>query len=243
MAPKAATKKLQPTKGKGKAINTKTTKAMKGGSMCPMVNNQLGGNMTDSDTIEIKKQMSLQTILIGALLFICIFAGGFMLAQYLNAPKTSTNIRVVTAEGPQLAATELIGVPTEQVVPPVYPSKLPEYPLRHDPLRRPMPSVSVQRDGNAGFQQMGVLVQSENDTSERLFLPLFGRKLNNHDRWEYYCASDKFHMMRLPIRYNNRECQDDVGCEEIYNGQTVMVPDYGDKAFVARIYKYNVPRY
>jgi hypothetical protein len=36
----------------------------------------------------------------------------------------------------------------------------------------------------------------------------------------------------------NRDCQDDVGCDEIYNGDDVTVPDYANKVFTARIYKY-----
>jgi hypothetical protein len=85
---------------------------------------------------------------------------------------------------------------------------------------------------------MGVLVLNEDDKKDPVLLPLFGRKQATRDRWDYYCASDKFHMMRLPVLYENRDCQDDVGCNEIYNGQTVMVPDYGEKQFTARIYKY-----
>ena len=134
----------------------------------------------------------------------------------------------------------------KQVASPVYPTSPPEYPLR---------------GVHTGFQQVGVLVlhkqefekpdvsqpeQTEEKTrlmynsSEPTLLPLFGRKLNsNNDRWEYYCGSDKYNSMRLPIYYGNRDCQNDNGCNEIYDGDHVSVPDYSEKTFKARIYKYN----
>lgn len=124
-----------------------------------------------------------------------------------------------------------------QVVPPVYPSRLPDYPLRN----------------YSSYQQVGVLVlRDEHDNEvgtgesangrqrpDPVILPLFGRKQANRDRWDYYTASDKYHMMRLPVMFERRSCDDEVGCNEIYNDQLVMVPDYGNKEFVARIYKYN----
>lgn len=114
----------------------------------------------------------------------------------------------------------------KQGAPPVYPAAPPEYPLRNSGTNRE-------------FQQMGVLVLNRKEKDpDPVLLPLFGRKLPTRDRWEYYCASDKYHMMRLPVVYENRDCQDDVGCNEIYNGQAVMVPDYDQQEFTARIYKY-----
>ena len=134
----------------------------------------------------------------------------------------------------------------KQVAAPVYPTSPPEYPLR---------------GVHTGFQQIGVLVlhkqefekpnvsqpeQTEEKTrlmynsSEPTLLPLFGRKLNSHnDRWEYYCGSDKYNSMRLPIYYGNKDCQNDTGCNEIYDGEHVSVPDYSNQTFRARIYKYN----
>ena len=134
----------------------------------------------------------------------------------------------------------------KQVATPVYPTSPPEY---------------TMRGVHTGFQQMGVLVlhkqefekpdvsqpeQTEEKTrliynsSEPTLLPLFGRKLNNNnDRWEYYCGSDKYNSMRLPIYYGNKDCQNDTGCNEIYDGDHVSVPDYSNHTFRARIYKYN----
>ena len=135
--------------------------------------------------------------------------------------------------------------PLKQVAYPVYPTSPPQYPLR---------------GVHTGFQQVGVLVlhkqefekpdisrpeQTEEkerlirNESEPTLLPLFGRKLNSNDRWEYYCGSDKYNSMRLPIYYGNKDCQNDTGCNEIYDGDHVSVPDYSKQSFRARIYKYN----
>ena len=136
--------------------------------------------------------------------------------------------------------------PLKQIAVPVYPTSPPEYPLR---------------GVHTGFQQIGVLVltnqefekpdvsqpdQNEektrlmNNMPEPVLLPLYGRKLDsNNQRWEYYCGSDKYNSMRLPVYYGNRDCQNDTGCNEIYDGDHVSVPDYTQKSFRARIYKYN----
>lgn len=107
--------------------------------------------------------------------------------------------------------------------PPVFPVDNPRYPLRGT---------------DYGFQQVGVLVSQDANQDETLFLPLFGRKMTHRDRWEYFVASDRYHMWRIPVEQKNRMCDDDVGCDEIFNGDEVVVPDYAGKTFVARIYKY-----
>lgn len=122
-----------------------------------------------------------------------------------------------------------VTVATKQPLePPVYPQKSPSYPLR-----------GVEQE----FQQIGVLVSQDANEDQPIILPLFGRKMATRDRWEYYVASDKFHMWRLPVQVKNRMCDDDVGCDEIYQGDEVVVPDYANKVFIARIYKYDTPKY
>jgi hypothetical protein len=108
--------------------------------------------------------------------------------------------------------------------PPIYPVKGPTYPTSRDP---------------STFQQVGVLVADSEVDKKPTILPLFGKKLATHrDRWEYYTASDEYHMWRVPVSVQKRMCDEEVGCEEIYNGDEVVVPDYGNRGFRARIYKY-----
>jgi hypothetical protein len=107
---------------------------------------------------------------------------------------------------------------------PVYPKDLPQY-------------------SSPDYQQVGILTAQETD-KEPVILPLYGRKLyNRSDRWQYYTATDKNNMMRLPLNYENRDCEDDVGCKELYNGDKITVDIYKDREFTATIYRIDSPRY
>jgi hypothetical protein len=101
---------------------------------------------------------------------------------------------------------------------PVYPKELPSY------------------DNNREYQQVGIL--TSNDNNEPIILPLFSKRANNHrDRWNYYTTTDKNTMLRLPISHDNMKCDDDIGCNEIYDGNTLYIEMYKGKTFTATIYK------
>jgi hypothetical protein len=101
---------------------------------------------------------------------------------------------------------------------PVYPKELPSY------------------DNNTEYQQVGIL--TSNDNNEPTILPLFSKRANNHrDRWNYYTTTDKNTMLRLPISYDNMKCDDDIGCNEIYDGNTLYIEMYKGKTFTVTIYK------
>lgn len=113
--------------------------------------------------------------------------------------------------------------------------RLPVYPVR-DP-------VYVPRRMDAGFQQVGTLIYNgaDDDTSgteEPIILPLFGRPMpTRSDRWEYYTASDKQHMLKIPIMFENQGCLEEIGCREVYDKDTVFIPAY-KKEFKVTLYKY-----
>jgi hypothetical protein len=97
------------------------------------------------------------------------------------------------------------------------------------------------------YQQVGVLTApGGTDTSAtptRTILPLFGRKLvTNRDRWNYYTRTDGMNPVQVPLEYKRRKCDDDVGCDEIMEGDAVSVPIMG-QSYVANVYRYAVPRY
>jgi hypothetical protein len=231
------------TRGKGKS-----RAGIKGITKTKNTKNQIGGNdsTVSVDVLETdggRGGVSMRTFILGIFLLLTVFAIGFAVAYVFTGRQKQRSpviqrVGVVAPLSEQYPNSNTIinsrvNTSTDNSgdrdnAPPVYPTKLPEYPLRHQP---------------STFQQVGALVLSDNDSNEPVILPLFGRKLSNRDRWEYYCASDKYHMTRLPVRFGNRDCEDDVGCDEIFNGQEVTVPDYGNKTFTARMYKYNVPRY
>lgn len=106
----------------------------------------------------------------------------------------------------------------------VLPNKLPEY-------------------NNPDYQQVGILTANESD-KEPIVLPLFAKKIrNNRDRWNYYTATDKNNMMRLPITYQNMNCDDNIGCREINDGDTLGIEIYKGRIFTATIYKTQSPQY
>jgi len=173
------------------------------------------------------------------LLVIIIIVLGFLIAwiMYKNVKtraisRSSSQSKVIEndAEIVKQQPTQVIKIVTNNEVedrPPIYPRHNPEYPVQKVPQ---------------GYQQVGVLVSQDSAEDKPIIMPLFGRKMYSKDRWEYYTASDEYHMWRIPVSINNRDCQDDVGCDEIYNGDNVTVPDYANKVFAARIYKYRDPR-
>ncbi len=97
------------------------------------------------------------------------------------------------------------------------------------------------------FQQIGVLTApggtETSGSPTRTILPLFGRKLaTNRDRWNYYTRTDGMNPVQVPLDFKRRNCDDDTGCEEIMNGDTVSVPVMG-QSYVANVYRYSTPRY
>lgn len=97
------------------------------------------------------------------------------------------------------------------------------------------------------FQQVGVLAApggtATSATPNRTLLPLFGRKVAiGRDRFNYYTRSDGINPLQVPVSFKNRNCEDDNGCDEISNGDTVGVPLLG-QTYVATTYRYTLPRY
>lgn len=112
---------------------------------------------------------------------------------------------------------------------PITPSRDPAYPLRRVP---------------GPYQQMGTLIRESDTGGDPTVLPLIGRPSEtNANRWNYYTSTDggKTHLMRLKVSNRGRDCQEDVGCEEIATGDDVNVAGYGETAFKAEVYRYERP--
>jgi hypothetical protein len=175
---------------------------------------------TTNVTMVVKRRSSVPTAWMFAsyLVLILLMAGvaAWMLSRMAKsslAATPPTEVRVVVVQAP--------APPSKAAV--VQPPENPTYPLRHVPQ---------------DFQQMGMLISQDANEDQPVMLPLFGRKMIHRDRWEYYAGTDKYHLWKIPVQQNNRMCDDDVGCNEIYDGDEVVVPDYENKVFRARIYKY-----
>ena len=107
------------------------------------------------------------------------------------------------------------------------------------------------RGPSQSYQQVGILYketianteQQPGNNNETSILPLFGRPTFNGSRkWNYYTSSDKFHNFKIPITKDGRKCNDDLGCDEIMNGDMIDIPSYNGK-FKVDIYSYDRPSY
>lgn len=101
------------------------------------------------------------------------------------------------------------------------------------------------------YQQVGVLAArgggsgsgSGSDGATRTLLPLLGRKVSARgDRWNYYTRTDGTNPVQVPVAVKGRGCDEDVGCEEVMDGDSVSVPLLG-AAFAVSMYRAGAPRY
>lgn len=97
------------------------------------------------------------------------------------------------------------------------------------------------------YQQVGLLTtaggSSTSASPNRTILPLFGRKLiTNRDRWNYYTRTDGINPVQVPVQFKRKNCDNDHGCEEITEGDSVGVPIMG-QSYIANVYRYSIPRY
>jgi hypothetical protein len=73
--------------------------------------------------------------------------------------------------------------------------------------------------------------------------PLYGRRtMGSSDRWNYYTRTDTFNPVPIPIKFQKRDCMDQVGCNEILSGEHVKI-DVLHKEGVAKMYKFDGPKY
>jgi len=98
------------------------------------------------------------------------------------------------------------------------------------------------RSVNSSYRQVGILTRVNGPET---ILSLMGRPLfPSQDKWQFYTMSDKNQSVKLPVTHKKRSCTIDMGCDNIYNGDTIYVEGYND-AFRATIYdnaiQYSIP--
>ena len=69
------------------------------------------------------------------------------------------------------------------------------------------------------YQSMGLI-----KTGNGQMLPLYGRRsISSRDRYNYYTRTDTYNPIPIPITIKGRDCQDQVGCPELYDGDSVRI--------------------
>ena len=117
-------------------------------------------------------------------------------------------------------------------------------------MKRGIP-INIETRGSGGdFQQLGVLSKdtisndqedSPGNNTDSVILPLYGKPTyRGSNRYLYYTETDKYNPVKVPINYKDRDCTDDQGCDEIYDGDQVTIPSYNG-VFNVKIYKLNKP--
>jgi len=105
------------------------------------------------------------------------------------------------------------------------------------PTRGGMNSVAT-RGAPESYQQMGVVLGSDGKP-----LPLYGRRVApRSDRFNYYTRTDTYNPVALPVTFKRKDCQDNLGCDEVFNGDSVKISPTGEEAKVT-LYGFDGPRY
>lgn len=99
--------------------------------------------------------------------------------------------------------------------------------------------VNVRTQGlPEAYQQMGILKSSDGK-----LLPLYGRRVaSRSDRFNYYTRTDTYNPVQLPLSFKKKDCQDPVGCQELFDGDNVTVSPTGETA-TATLYRFDGPLY
>ena len=74
------------------------------------------------------------------------------------------------------------------------------------------------------YQSMGII-----KTGDGKLLPLFGRRsISSRERYNFYTRTDTYNPIPIPVHIKGRDCQDQVGCPELFNGDKVHIAATND---------------
>ena len=94
------------------------------------------------------------------------------------------------------------------VVPDTAPVREPEF--RGPPIREYKPNT---------YKQVG-LMMGENEE----MYPIYGRpSYAYNNRWNYYTTTKGEQVYPLPISNGNRDCTEDIGCDELYGNENLSI--------------------
>lgn len=105
------------------------------------------------------------------------------------------------------------------------------------PVRVAVP-VNIPTQRIESYRQVGYLYNDDN-----VMMPIYGRRLHvSSTRWNYYTKSDNNnYSISIPLHNKGRDCQSEYGCDELYDGDEISVPEFNG-IFKVKLYK-NQMRY
>jgi len=109
-----------------------------------------------------------------------------------------------------------------------------------NPMSGKMPINVPTQSYDTAYRQIGSLTRIG---GSEMMLPLLGRPLiTNRDKWNFYTISETNTLLKLPITNKGKKCMSEYGCDDLYNGDTVIVEGYND-SFKVTTYENNVQQY
>lgn len=112
------------------------------------------------------------------------------------------------------------------------------YAGRENHHRSAMMDPVPTRGAPEAYQQMGVVTGADGKV-----LPLYGRRVApRSDYFNYYTRTDTYNPVALPVTFQRRDCQDNVGCQELMTGNEIRMNPTGEVGKVM-LYGFDGPRY
>jgi hypothetical protein len=107
--------------------------------------------------------------------------------------------------------------PPQQVLvqAPVIPNRILTAPVREPEFRGP----PIREYKPNTYKQVGLMMGENND-----MFPIYGRpSYAYNNRWNYYTTTQGEQVYPLPISNGNRDCTEDIGCDELYGNENLSI--------------------
>ena len=98
---------------------------------------------------------------------------------------------------------------------PVIPNRILTAPVREPEFRGP----PIREYKPNTYKQVGLMMGENND-----MFPIYGRpSYAYNNRWNYYTTTQGEQVYPLPISNGNRDCTEDIGCDELYGNENLSI--------------------
>lgn len=98
---------------------------------------------------------------------------------------------------------------------PVIPNRILTAPVREPEFRGP----PIREYKPNTYKQVGLMMGENND-----MFPIYGRpSYAYNNRWNYYTTTQGDQVYPLPISNGNRDCTEDIGCDELYGNENLSI--------------------